>query len=178
MEGSDVQPAVARRGQRMLSGRRSATAPRVPNPRSGDGCSVALRSERSIPERTPSGPRIAERLARGPALAGARCRHAPTRWTVSGEPHRLARASAMSSWPERRSSEGLGGRFPRTPALTAAIPACIDQSTGTAQASPSNGRTSTLPRHALDPSAASWSAVSRSGASMIQKPPMSSLLSR
>ena len=47
-----------------------------------------------------------------------------------------------------------------------------------AQARPSNGRTSTLPRHALDPSAASLSATSRSGASMTQKPPMTSLVSR
>lgn len=49
---------------------------------------------------------------------------------------------------------------------------------GAAQPRPSNGRTSTLPRHALDPSAASLSATSRSGASMIQKPPMTSLVSR
>jgi len=49
---------------------------------------------------------------------------------------------------------------------------------GPAQARPSNGRTSTLPRHALDPSAASLSATSRSGASMTQKPPMTSLVSR
>ena len=47
-----------------------------------------------------------------------------------------------------------------------------------AQASPSKGRTSTLPRHAFDPSAASVSATSRSGASITQKPPMTSLVSR
>ena len=40
------------------------------------------------------------------------------------------------------------------------------------------GRTSTLPRQAFDPSAASLSATSRSGASMIQKPPRYSFDSR
>ena len=40
------------------------------------------------------------------------------------------------------------------------------------------GRTSTLPRHALEPSAARRSATSRSGASMTQKPPRCSLASR
>ncbi len=41
-----------------------------------------------------------------------------------------------------------------------------------------NGRTSTLPRHALEPSAARASAWSRSAASITQNPPRYSLLSR
>jgi len=91
-----------------------------------------------------------------------------------------AASSAMSMSPKRRTSEAIRRPYSlRKTCSAAAVPPCIDQSSvGPAQARPSNGRTSTLPRHALDPSAASLSATSRSSVSMTQKPPMTSLVSR
>ena len=53
-----------------------------------------------------------------------------------------------------------------------------DSSSASKDSSVWKGRTSTLPRQAFEPSAASRSATSRSGASMIQKPPRYSLASR
>ena len=48
---------------------------------------------------------------------------------------------------------------------------------GSAHASPANGRTSTRPPHAAEPSLAHWRASSRSSASRTQKPPRNSLAS-
>jgi len=99
----------------------------------------------------------------GPRVAGGFCRC---------RSHRSGRPAARRRAIRRPYSS-------RKTRSTAAVPRCIDQSTfGQAQARPSNGRTSTLPRYALDPSAASLSATSRPGASMTQKPSMTSLVSR
>jgi hypothetical protein len=53
-----------------------------------------------------------------------------------------------------------------------------DPSIASTDAAVWNGRTSTVPRHALDPSAAIARASSRSAASMTQKPPRYSFASR
>src|SRR6476659_8195540 len=50
----------------------------MPGPRSGDGCRVALGSNRSAPERTASRARPPQRDTRGSSVAGARCLVSPT----------------------------------------------------------------------------------------------------
>src|SRR5262249_45506888 len=67
----DPRPC-ARSGQRVLSGRRSRTAPRLLGPRSPDGRSMALGPWRPVPGRAERRPRPRPRATPGSAVANAR----------------------------------------------------------------------------------------------------------
>ena len=77
----------------------------------------------------------------------------------------LAASSAMSMSPKRRTSEATTRPYSSRKIRSIADAGSRHSGSGW------NGRTSTLPAQALEPSSAHLSAASRSGASMIQKPP-------
>src|SRR5687768_9070582 len=113
-------------------------------------------------------------VVRGGGQPGARVgRDAIDRPSLHGGRERLGRR--LLGDVEVTETPGEGGDHPRPLVAVSLGDRLPDVDRAHA---PRNGRTSTLRLQDLDPSAASLSATSRSGASMIQKPPRYSFDSR